>query len=109
MSLPRSRTRGRRLAVQSVDFVQGPLWIGRLPPRAPVDRRPLRRPAGVGKTRLAQAISYEAINQGFVVRYRSIFYFVADLLSEEALAQGDRHLRSYLKPDLTIIDDIGGK
>ena len=52
-------------------------------------------PPGVGKTHLAQAIGYEAIKQGFVVRYRSIFDLVADFLSEEALAQRDRLLRGY--------------
>lgn len=66
-------------------------------------------PPGVGKTHLAQAIGYEAIKQGFVVRYRSIFDLVADFLSEEALAQRDRLLRGYLKPDLLIIDDMGLK
>jgi DNA replication protein DnaC len=66
-------------------------------------------PPGVGKTHLAQAIGYEAIKQGFIVRYRSIFDLVADFLSEEALAQRDRLLRGYLKPDLLIIDDMGLK
>jgi len=66
-------------------------------------------PPGVGKTHLAQAIGYEAIKQGFVVRYRSIFDLVADFLSEEALQQRDRTLREYLKPDLLIIDDMGLK
>lgn len=66
-------------------------------------------PPGVGKTHLAQAIGYEAIKQGFVVRYRSIFDLVADFLSEEALQQRDRTLRQYLKPDLLIIDDMGLK
>lgn len=66
-------------------------------------------PPGVGKTHLAQAIGYEAIKQGFVVRYRSIFDLVADFLSEEALAKRDRLLRGYLKPDLLIIDDMGLK
>jgi DNA replication protein DnaC len=66
-------------------------------------------PPGVGKIHLAQAIGYEAIKQGFVVRYRSIFDLVADFLSEEALAQRDRLLRGYLKPDLLIIDDMGLK
>jgi DNA replication protein DnaC len=66
-------------------------------------------PPGVGKTHLAQAIGYEAIKQGFAVRYRSIFDLVADFLSEEALAQRDRLLRGYLKPDLLIIDDMGLK
>jgi DNA replication protein DnaC len=66
-------------------------------------------PPGVGKTHLAQAIGYEAIKQGFVVRYRSIFDVVADFLSEEALQQRDKILRHYLKPDLLIIDDMGLK
>jgi DNA replication protein DnaC len=66
-------------------------------------------PPGVGKTHLAQAIGYEAIKQGFLVRYRSIFDLVADFLSEEALAQRNRLLRGYLKPDLLIIDDMGLK
>jgi len=66
-------------------------------------------PPGVGKTHLAQAIGYEAIKQGFHVRYRSIFDLVADFLSEEALAQRDRLLRGYLKPELLIIDDMGLK
>ncbi len=66
-------------------------------------------PPGVGKSHLAQAIGYEAIKQGFLVRYRSIFDLVADFLSEEALARRDRLLRGYLKPDLLIIDDMGLK
>jgi DNA replication protein DnaC len=66
-------------------------------------------PPGVGKTHLAQAIGYEAIKQGFTVRYRSIFDLVADFLSEEALAQRERVLKQYLKPDLLIIDDMGLK
>ena len=66
-------------------------------------------PPGVGKTHLAQSIGYEAIKQGHTVRYRSIFDLVADFLSEEALAQRDKTLRQYLKPDLLIIDDMGLK
>jgi DNA replication protein DnaC len=66
-------------------------------------------PPGVGKTHLAQTIGYEAVKQGFIVRYRSIFDLVADFLSEEALQQRDKTLRQYLKPDLLIIDDMGLK
>jgi DNA replication protein DnaC len=66
-------------------------------------------PPGVGKTFLAQAIGYEAIKQGFEVRYRSIFDLVRDFLEDEALQQRDRVLRQYLKPDLLIIDDFGMK
>jgi DNA replication protein DnaC len=66
-------------------------------------------PPGVGKSHLAQAIGYEAIKQGFLVRYRSIFDLVADFSCEEATGERDRLLRSYLKPDLLIIDDMGMK
>jgi DNA replication protein DnaC len=59
-------------------------------------------PPGVGKSHLAQAIGYEAVKQGRLVKYRSIF-------AAEALAQRDRVLRSYLKPELLIIDDMGLK
>lgn len=64
-------------------------------------------PPGVGKTHLAQAIGYEAIKQGCVVCYRSIFDLVRDFLAEDALHQRDRVLRQYIKPDLLIIDDMG--
>jgi DNA replication protein DnaC len=66
-------------------------------------------PPGVGKTHLAQALGYEAIKQGFLVLYRSIFDLVRDFLKDEAFNQQDRVLRKYLKPDLLIIDDMGLK
>jgi len=66
-------------------------------------------PPGVGKTHLAQALGYEAIKQGFVVLYRSIFELVREFLRDEAFNQQDRLLRKYLKPDLLIIDDMGLK
>jgi DNA replication protein DnaC len=66
-------------------------------------------PPGVGKTMLAQAIGYEAIKQGFTVCYRSIFDLVRDFLADDALQQRDRVLNQYIKPDLTIIDDMGLK
>jgi DNA replication protein DnaC len=63
----------------------------------------------VGKTHLAQALGYEAIKQGFLVLYRSIFDLVRDFLKDEAFQQQDRVLRKYLKPDVLIIDDMGLK
>ena len=45
---------------------------------------PFVGPPGAGKTHLAQAIGYEAIKQGFLVRYRSIFDLVAALLAPRA-------------------------
>ncbi len=66
-------------------------------------------PPGLGKTHLAQSIGYEAIKQGRLVRYVSIFDLIGDFLQEEALHEKDRALRQYLKPDLLIIDDMGLK
>lgn len=66
-------------------------------------------PPGTGKSFLAQAIGYQAIKQGHVVLYRSIFDVVRDFLQDEALAGQDRLLAKYLKPELLIIDDMGMK
>jgi DNA replication protein DnaC len=66
-------------------------------------------PPGTGKSFLAQAIGYQAIKQGYVVLYRSIFDVVRDFLHDEALGEDDRLLARYLKPDLVIIDDMGMK
>jgi DNA replication protein DnaC len=66
-------------------------------------------PPGTGKSFLAQAIGYQAIKQGYVVLYRSIFDVVRDFLHEEAVGEDDKLLARYLKPDLVIIDDMGMK
>lgn len=66
-------------------------------------------PPGVGKTHLAQALGYCAIQMNHQVLYRSIFDLVRDFLKDEAFNQQDRTLRKYLKPDLLIIDDMGLK
>jgi DNA replication protein DnaC len=61
-------------------------------------------PPGVGKSFLVQALAYEAIKQGFVVLYRSIFDMVRDFLHDEAVGGEERVLAKYLKPDLLIVD-----
>jgi DNA replication protein DnaC len=66
-------------------------------------------PPGTGKSFLAQALGYQAIRQGHVVLYRSIFDVVRDFLHDEALEGQDRILNKYLKPDLLIVDDMGMK
>jgi len=65
-------------------------------------------PPGVGKSFLVQALGYQAIKQGHLVLYRSIFDVVRDFLHEEALSD-DKVINKYLKPDLLIIDDMGMK
>ena len=66
-------------------------------------------PPGTGKSFLVQALGFQAIKQGFVVLYRSIFDVVRDFLHEEAVAEDDKVLTRYLKPDLLVIDDMGMK
>jgi len=66
-------------------------------------------PPGVGKSHLAQAIGYQALKQGHLVLYRSIFDLVRELKEEEVLASRSKPLARYLKPDLLIVDDMGLK
>lgn len=66
-------------------------------------------PPGVGKSFLVQALGYQAIKQGFVVLYRSIFDVVRDFLHDEAFDGQEKVLAKYLKPDLLIVDDMGMK
>jgi DNA replication protein DnaC len=66
-------------------------------------------PPGVGKSFLVQAIGYQAIKQGHLVLYRSIFDVVRDFLHDEVLEGQEKILARYLKPDLLIVDDMGMK
>ncbi|MFP5316024.1 MAG: IS21-like element helper ATPase IstB [Actinomycetes bacterium] len=66
-------------------------------------------PPGVGKSFLVQALGYQAIKQGFLVLYRSIFDVVRDFLHDEAFEGQEKVLGRYLRPDLLIIDDMGMK
>jgi len=66
-------------------------------------------PPGTGKSFLVQALGYQAIKQGFVVLYRSIFDVVRDFLHDEAVEGQEKVLAKYLKPDLLIVDDMGMK
>jgi DNA replication protein DnaC len=66
-------------------------------------------PPGTGKSFVVQAIGYQAIKQGFVVLYRSIFDVVRDFMHHETLGDEDKLLARYLKPDLLIVDDMGMK
>lgn len=66
-------------------------------------------PPGTGKSFVVQTVGYQAIKQGFVVLYRSIFDVVRDFLHERAIGDEDKLLASYLKPELLIIDDMGMK
>ena len=66
-------------------------------------------PPGVGKSHLAQAVAYQALKTGSLVRYRSIFDLGREMMRDETLQGQDRTLARYLWADLLIIDDMGLK
>lgn len=66
-------------------------------------------PTGTGKSHLAQAIGNAMCRKGFDVLFTSAHQMLAFLLGGRADASHTRRLKSYLKPDLLIIDDFGLK
>jgi len=64
-------------------------------------------PPGVGKTHLAVALGYAAVQRGYQVK----FYTMNDLVDEMLLASYDEKFKDWLKRtakhDLIIIDEIG--
>jgi len=66
-------------------------------------------PPGVGKTHLAEAFGQEACRQGFQVLFVNAYKMLAHLNGGRADSSWDRRLKSYLRPDLLILDDFGLK
>jgi len=64
-------------------------------------------PVGVGKSHIAQALGYLACQQGYRVRYVKTPRLLTDLGGGRADGTYDARLRSYLSPDLLILDDFG--
>ena len=64
-------------------------------------------PAGVGKTFMAQALGYTAIRAGYTVRFCHADDFFRALSQARADNSVDRTFRSFLSPDLLILDDLG--
>jgi DNA replication protein DnaC len=66
-------------------------------------------PPGTGKSHIAQALGYQAIKNGSIVLYRSIFDLVRDFLHDDAFNDQDKLMEPYLRADLLIVDDMGMK
>ena len=67
----------------------------------------LAGPAGVGKSFLAQALGYSAVRAGHTVRFFHADHFFRAMSQARVDNSVDRTFRSFLTPDLLIIDDLG--
>ena len=63
-------------------------------------------PAGVGKSFLAQALGYSAVRAGHTVRFTHADDFFKTMVRARVDNSVDRAFRSFLAPDLLILDDI---
>jgi len=66
-------------------------------------------PTGVGKTHLAEALSQEACRQGFHVLFVNAYKMLQHLHGGRADGSLERRLKTYLRPDLLVLDDFGLK
>ena len=64
-------------------------------------------PAGVGKSFMAQALGYSAVRAGHTVRFVHADDFFTIMAQSRADNSVDRTFRSFLTPDLLILDDLG--
>ncbi len=64
-------------------------------------------PAGVGKSFLAQAMGYSAVRAGHTVRFSHAADFFKAMAQARVDNSVDRTFRSFLTPDLLILDDLG--
>jgi len=67
----------------------------------------LRGPSGTGKTCLAQNLGFAALQQGHRVRFTTLAQAIADLSKHDSLPAFERRLRTYTKPALLVLDELG--
>ena len=66
-------------------------------------------PTGVGKTHLAEALAQAACRQGFDVLFLNAYKLLQHLHGGRADNSWERRFKSYLRPELLILDDFGLK
>ncbi len=64
-------------------------------------------PAGAGKSFLAQALGHSAVRAGYTVRFIHADGFLRALAQARVDNSIDRTFRSFMTPDLLILDDLG--
>lgn len=62
---------------------------------------------GIGKSHVAQALGFLACQKGYAVRYTKLPGLLTNLVGGHADGSWEQRLRSYLLPDLLILDDFG--
>ena len=67
----------------------------------------LMGPAGVGKSFMAQALGFAAVRAGYAVRFIHADNFFKAMNQARVDNSVDKTFRSFLKPDLLILDDLG--
>ena len=66
-------------------------------------------PTGVGKSHLSQALGQEACRRGFDVLFVNAYKILQHLNGGRADDSFERRLKTYLRPDLLVLDDFGLK
>ena len=66
-------------------------------------------PPGVGKSHLAIGLGISAIHNGYTVLYKSAFDLVLEMADLETARQRREYLKSLVKVNLLIIDELGMK
>jgi DNA replication protein DnaC len=64
-------------------------------------------PNGLGKTMLAQNLTYQAVLQGYSARFVTASALLAELLQIESPSALERRLRRFARPALLAIDEVG--
>ncbi|MFG2235824.1 IS21-like element helper ATPase IstB [Streptomyces sp. NPDC048723] len=64
-------------------------------------------PPGVGKTHIAVALSVAACRAGFSVYFTSLDDMVRQLKTAEAAGRLNSKLRTYLRPGVLVVDEVG--
>jgi len=64
-------------------------------------------PNGVGKTMLAQNLTYHAVMKGFTARFVTASEMLNDLAAQDSNASLERRLKRYLRPRVLAIDELG--
>ena len=66
-------------------------------------------PTGVGKTHLAQALAHEACRRGYKALYVNTYKMLQHINGGRADGTLERRFKTYLRPDLLVLDDFGLK